>query len=335
MCELLAEGARQSGRQQAWLLDPGIFRDDAKSNFPAKPAFQHVLCMIIKTIGILANAGKEAALGAARIADTYLRERGITTLLPHHIARTFGAEDRGVSEAEAGSADVVIVLGGDGTILAASRECAPNGTPILPVHLGRFGFLTEVAPELFTEALDRLLAGDYKIEERMMIAGVSEQEQSGESTSVYALNEIAVAHGPLSRVLHLRLLVNGRYVTTYAADGIIIATPTGSTAYSLSAGGPLVHPDLQTLLVTPICPHTLTARTLLVPPDHEVSVMVERDPEDTVRVTVDGQLGFPLQPGDKIKVRRSPYPARLITVGGADFYDKLQTKLRWGERVIY
>lgn len=292
--------------------------------------------MIIKTIGILANAGKEAAISVARSADTYLRDRGIATLLPHHIARILGADERGVTEAEVSLADVVLVLGGDGTILAASRECAPKATPILPVHLGRFGFLTEVAPDFFTEALDRLLAGDYKIEERMMISGVSEQtHQNGESTSVYALNEIAVAHGPLSRVLHLRLLINDRYVTTYAADGIIIATPTGSTAYSLSAGGPLVHPDLQTLLVTPICPHTLTARTLLVPPDHEVSIMVERDPEDTVRVTVDGQLGFPLQPGDQIKVRRSPFPARLISVGGADFYDKLQTKLRWGERVIY
>lgn len=292
--------------------------------------------MRIKTIGILANPGKEPAIAVAQTADTYLREHGVDVLLPYHLAESFGAPERGLAEPAVASADAVLVMGGDGTILAASRECAPKMTPILPVHLGRFGFLTEVAPEDLIAALDGLLEDRYTIEERMMLSGVSKRaSETADSTSVYALNEIAIANGPLSRVLHLRLLINGRYVTSYAADGIIVATPTGSTAYSLSAGGPLVHPVLQTLLVTPICPHTLTARTLLVPADHEVTIMVERDPEDTVRVTVDGQLGFPLRAGDQITVRRSPTPARLISVGGADFYDKLQTKLRWGERVVY
>ena len=120
-------------------------------------------------------------------------------------------------------------------------------------------------------------------------------------------------------------------MTTYAADGIIVATPTGSTAYSLSAGGPLVHPRLQTLIVTPICPHTLTARALLIPSEAEVMIFVERDPQDIVRVTVDGQLGFPLQAEDEIYVRRAPHQALFLSVGGADFYDKLQSKLHWGE----
>ena len=146
-----------------------------------------------------------------------------------------------------------------------------------------------------------------------------------------ALNEVVAANGPLSRVLHLRTSIDGKYVTTYAADGIIVATPTGSTAYSLSAGGPLVHPDLQTLLVVPICPHALTARALLIPPESQVTVVVERDPHDTVRVTIDGQLGFPLQTGDEIHIRRAPCHARFLSVGGADFYDKLQNKLHWGE----
>ena len=292
--------------------------------------------MTINSIGILANSGKEASVGVSRVADEYLRQNGVNVLLPHHLADSFGSPERGLPESDVANADLVLVLGGDGTILATSRECAPKGTPILPVHLGRFGFLTEVAPENLIPALDNLLTGHYTIEERMMITGSANQSNpGGDAANVYALNEIAVANGPLSRVLHLRLLINGRYVTTYAADGIIIATPTGSTAYSLSAGGPLVHPSLQTLLVVPICPHTLTARALLVPPDHEVTVMVERDPEDTVRVTVDGQLGFPLRHGDQINVRCSPYPARLISVGGANFYDKLQTKLRWGEPVVY
>ena len=207
---------------------------------------------------------------------------------------------------------------------------------MLPVHLGRFGFLTEVAPKELALALDDLLEGRYRIEERMMLWGEAIHEgQANDQASFLALNDIVIANGPLSRVLHLRMLVDGKYVTTYAADGVIVATPTGSTAYSLSAGGPLVHPSLQTLLVTPICPHTLTARALLIPPDSDVTVVVDRDPQDVVRVTVDGQLGFPLKPGDRIRIRRAEHSARLLTVGGADFYDKLQNKLRWGEGPVY
>ncbi|MDQ2688286.1 MAG: NAD(+)/NADH kinase [Armatimonadota bacterium] len=291
----------------------------------------------MQTIGIMANAGKEAALEAARAAAQHLRGRGVAVPLPHPVAEALGVPEQGLSDEEvADRADAVLVLGGDGTILATSRLCAPRGTPMLPVHLGRFGFLTEVAPPDLTAALDSLLEGRYHVEERMMLWGETIHEnQDQDQASFLALNDIAVANGPLSRVLHLRVLVDGQHVTTLAADGVIVATPTGSTAYSLSAGGPLVHPRLQTLLVTPICPHTLTARALLIPPDSEVTVIVERDPHDTVRVTVDGQLGFPLMPCDQIRVRRAPHPACLVTVGGADFYDKLQSKLRWGEGVVY
>lgn len=292
--------------------------------------------MTFKTIGIMANATKEAAIEVAGVADVYLRERGVNVLLQHHVAAELKVPERGVSDDAVTDADAVLVLGGDGTILANSRECAPKGTAMLPVHLGRFGFLTEVAPDALRAALDKLLEGDYTIEERMMLSGVASRgEDGGEQAVVAALNDIVVANGPLSRVLRLRMMVNGKYVTTYAADGLILSTPTGSTAYSLSAGGPLVNPSLKVLLVTPICPHTLTSRALIIPADDTVTIVVERDPDDIVRVTVDGQLGFALQPGDQIDVRRSPNPARIISVGGPDFYDKLQTKLRWGERVVY
>jgi NAD+ kinase len=292
--------------------------------------------MFMRTIGIMANAGKDAALDVARAADEYLRARGVSVFVQHHVADYIGDSQRGLSDSHVTDADAVLVMGGDGTILATSRECASKGTPMLPIHLGRFGFLTEVAPDDLNMALDALLDGGFTVDERMMLhceslRGSDEEDQA----SAFALNDVVIANGPLSRVLHLRMSVNGKYVTTYAADGIIIATPTGSTAYSLSAGGPLVHPSMQTILVTPICPHTLTARALLVPEDAEITIVVERDPQDMVRVTVDGQVGFPLLTGDEIKVRRSPYPARLLNVGGADFYDKLQSKLRWGERMVY
>lgn len=291
--------------------------------------------MTFKTIGIMANVTKETAIEVARTAYSHLRSRGVKVLLQHHVADAIRSTERGVSDADVTDADAVLVLGGDGTILATSRECAPKNTPMLAVHLGRFGFLTEVAPDNLKRALDELLSGNYVIEERMMLRGVASRAAGGEQSTVFALNDIVVANGPLSRVLHLRMLVNEKYVTTYAADGLILSTPTGSTAYSLSAGGPLVYPSLQVLLVTPICPHTLTSRALIIPAEDAIAVVVDRDPEDIVRVTVDGQLGFALQPGDEIRVGRASNPAKFISVGGADFYDKLQTKLRWGERLVY
>lgn len=284
----------------------------------------------MKTLGIMANAGKPAALEVAAQADAYLRERGIAVRLQRRVADELGIPERGLSDEGVADSKAVLVLGGDGTILATARTCAPHGTPMLPVHVGHFGFLTAVAPEALGDALDCLLSGDYIEETRMMLS--CETRRGGAlQDSGLALNEVVAANGPLSRVLHLRTFIDGKYVTTYAADGIIVATPTGSTAYSLSAGGPLVHPDLQTLLVVPICPHTLTARALLVPPEAEVMVVIERDPHDMVRVTIDGQLGFPLQAEDEIHIRRAPHQAKFLSVGGANFYDKLQSKLRWGE----
>lgn len=284
----------------------------------------------MQTVGIMANADKAAALQVARIACAHLRARGIAARVQPRVAEALGEGQDGLSDAEVVEADAVLVLGGDGTILATSRLCAPRGTPMLPVHLGRFGFLTEVSPGEVQPALDDLLEGRYHVEERMMLWGEIRRGGARQDSGV-GLNEIVVANGPLSRVLHLRMSIDGRYVTTYAADGIIVATPTGSTAYSLSAGGPLVHPRLQTLLVTPICAHTLTARALLIPAEAEVTITIERDPHDSVRVTIDGQRGFPLQVEDEIHIRRAPYCAKILTVGGADFYDKLQSKLRWGE----
>ncbi len=284
----------------------------------------------LRTIGVMANAGKPAALEVAAAADGYLRSRGAIVRLQSRVADALGLPERGEPDEAVADADAVLVLGGDGTILATARLCAPHGTPMLPVHVGRFGFLTAVAPSDLLPALDALLEGRFTEEERMMLW--CETRRAGLlQDSGLSLNEIVVANGPLSRVLHLRTSIDGKYVTTYAADGIIVATPTGSTAYSLSAGGPLVHPRLQALLVTPICPHTLTSRALLVPPESEVMVFVERDPQDIVRVTVDGQLGFPLQAEDEIHIRRAPHSARFLSVGGADFYDKLQNKLHWGE----
>ena len=210
----------------------------------------------MQTIGIMANSGKPAALGVAGEADQYLRARGVAVRLQTRVADALGLPGRGLPDDGVAESDAVLVLGGDGTILATARLCAPLGTPMLPVHVGRFGFLTAVAPDALSGALDRLLAEEYTCEARMMLWCETRRGGALQDAGL-ALNEVVVANGPLSRVLHLRMSIDDKYVTTYAADGIIVATPTGSTAYSLSAGGPLVHPRLQTLLLTPICPHTL------------------------------------------------------------------------------
>jgi NAD+ kinase len=183
------------------------------------------------------------------------------------------------------------------------------------------------------QAMEHILTGNYRIEERFMLEAsiLHGDEIIGED---FALNELVLGYATLARVLYLSMSINGCYVTTYAADGIILATPTGSTAYSLSAGGPLVHPELNVTLITPICPHTLTTRALIVPDDHEIQVAVERNDGQQVRVTVDGQRILPMDFDDILRVRKAPFRARIVThVGGASFYEKLQTKLRWGERM--
>ncbi len=290
----------------------------------------------IKRIGIVANLGKPAAIEVAHAAISALEGRA-ELFIQQTLAERLEIEDYISDDSEVITADAVLVFGGDGTVLATSRLCGPYGTPMLGINLGRFGFLNEVGPEMIVPVIEHLLHGRYEIEERFMLeAQIMRDGQPAEAD--VALNELVIGHGNLARVLHLTMSINGNYVTTYAADGIIVATPTGSTAYSLSAGGPLVHPSLSVILITPVCPHTLTTRALIIPDTHEVDVTVQPDrmDGDGIRVTVDGQRSLPMGIDDVLHLRKAAFPARLIThVGGATFYDKLQTKLRWGERVTY
>jgi NAD+ kinase len=289
----------------------------------------------IRRVGIIVNEQKQAALPAVRAAVRLLEKRVDEISLPRSIAAKLELEKFAADEAVIISSDAVLAFGGDGTVLATSRLCAPLGTPMLGINLGRFGFLNDVAPEAIESSLATVLDGNYTIEERLMLRA----DIFRDTISCYnaiALNEVVISHGSFLRVLQLSMSINNKYLTTYAADGIIISSPTGSTAYSLSAGGPLVHPSMNVLLVTPICAHTLTTRALVIPGDHEVSVIVENSEDDGTRVTLDGQLVLPTIMGDIISVRRTPFTAKLIVPNdGVMFYDKLQSKLRWGERVAY
>lgn len=289
----------------------------------------------VRRVGVIANSDKPAALDYAKEAVRYLADKVDQIVLQHAVAAHTGHREFAADDHDVCSTDVVLVFGGDGTILRASRLCAPAGAPMLGVNLGRFGFLNEIAPEHLCPSLDRLIAGDFDVSERLTLECIIQRGDQVIGKDI-ALNEIVVAHGRLARVLQLSIALNNKFLTSYAADGIIVATPTGSTAYSLSAGGPLVHPSIQTMLLTPICPHTLTSRALLVPESHEIAVSVDRSDGDVIQVTIDGQRGLAMDPHDLVIVRRSTTPARLVThIGGDSFYEKLQSKLHWGESVAY
>ena len=248
------------------------------------------------------------------------------------LAETLSLPALGADDVELAASQLLIALGGDGTLLAAARVAAPHATPILGVHVGgpaSFGFLTETRPAQACQAVAEVLAGRYRIEERMM---VSAEVMRGESRAgrYHGLNDLVIRGQ--ARMLKLRIEVGGTYIATYAADGIIVATPTGSTAYNLAAGGPLVHPSVDSILLTPICPHTLNVRSLLVGVQDCIDVRLESGERDVVLLTVDGQVSLPLELHDRVGFRKSELRARFISLDGSNFYQKVQTRLRLGER---
>ena len=287
--------------------------------------------MHMKSVAIILNPEKSEAVKLAGLVIPWLHERGVTVIAEHDAATAMSSPSLSRDEEQLGKADFALVMGGDGTLLRASRIMAPAGVPMLAVRFGKFGFIMDTEPADVFDALERVLAGEYQINERMMISATV--LRAGEHTHTEpALNDIVIAKGPLARMLRLGTHVSGQYISTYAADGLIVATPTGSTAYSLSAGGPLVTPELKTIIITPICPHTLNARSLIISSKETVEIEVESDLGDVVMLTVDGQIGMPLEHGDRVSIHESKSRACLISTGGPTFYSKLQTRLRWGDR---
>jgi NAD+ kinase len=287
------------------------------------------------TVGLLINESKPRALEDAERLAHALTERGVSVRACAVLGDRVAAEFRCSDEAEIAGADFVVVFGGDGTLLSAARLLAPHGTPMLGVHLGTFGFIAETLPgDGLFPAVERVLDGDFRVDERLMLACTVRRAADGrEEATPFGMNDVVVASGA-TRMVQVRTEVGGDVVATYAADGVIVASPTGSTGYSLSAGGPLVHPSAPVLLITPISPHTLNARTLIVPDTETVLLAPDSgDARDVVVATVDGQIKVPLAPGDTVCVRRAAHPARLISVGGPNFYHKLRARWRYGERL--
>lgn len=285
----------------------------------------------MKKAAIILNTEKDRAINLALELIKWSELHDIVIMLESDAANMLEMPELAVDYAALGSADFAVVLGGDGTLLRASRIFAPVDIPMLPIRFGRFGFLTDIEPDDAVQAMDDYIGGRFHMHERMMLRITVHRNGSLVNTSD-ALNEAVVTKGPISRMLRLCTYVSGKYIATYDADGLIVATPNGSTAYSLSAGGPLVAPDLQVLIITPICPHTLNVRPLIVSSKQKVDVVVESGAWDDMMLTVDGQLGVPLEPGDTVSIEKSEYVTKLISVNDITFYDKLQTRLRWGDR---
>jgi NAD+ kinase len=260
---------------------------------------------------------------------TWLRERQITVLLDTTSAVML-SEQGGIQKTQlADKADVLLVLGGDGTILNAARLAAERSIPILGVNMGGLGFLTEVRLDNLYESLERVFANDYVLDERLMLQ--AHVHRHGETVARgIVLNDIVISKGTLARMIELKIAIQGQFVTNLRADGLIVGTPTGSTAYSLSAGGPIINPAVQSLILTPISPHTLTHRPLIVPLDAEIEVTLTSK-DDGAMATLDGQVGIAMTQGDTAVIQASGHRTKLIRFPESHYYEVLREKLKWGD----
>lgn len=223
--------------------------------------------------------------------------------------------------------DAVFVLGGDGTFLSAVRWIDNQDVPILGVKFGELGFLAEISEELIFQVAERIISGRFLTRLRMRL-DVTVFRKDTEAIQQTVFNDVVVTKGALARLASIWTSINGKYLTTYKADGLIISTPTGSTAYSLAAGGPIVHPDVPGILLSPICPFTLTIRPLIVPDTVAIEIRLEKKARD-IMVTFDGQAGLELSEDDRLVIRKSRHPVRMIAVPDQDYFDLVKTKLRW------
>jgi NAD+ kinase len=283
--------------------------------------------LVLKKFGLVVNLNKKEVGQLVRQITQWLEDRGCEVMIKEDTAQILDLSRLGVSQEQLfGQAECVVVFGGDGTMLWTARKVAKSGTPIIGINMGHLGFLTEIdIPEALAD-LGKILDGHYFVEERMMLEASVYREGKIVESSV-GLNEAVISKGAIARLIHLEAYVNDKLVNKYHADGLIIASPTGSTAYSLSAGGPLVMPDHDLILLTPICPHTLWSRPIVIAPDSIIKVVIIAD-GGAVTLTMDGQYVFRLRQYDEIIIRRASRKAKFIRILGRNFFEVLRNKLR-------
>jgi NAD+ kinase len=280
----------------------------------------------IEKVVVVGKRQRPQALPVVRQVARLVRKHGLKVAFDPHTARALGRKP--ASRAGMPSGDLYVVIGGDGTLLSVARATTARPRPILGVNLGGLGFLSEIGPEEVEPALDEVLRGRFAIERRMALE-VTLMRGRRYAPLHRVLNDVVINKSALARIVNLELTIDGEFVTVYRADGLIVSTPTGSTAYSLSAGGPIIHPGMTALIIAPICPHTLTMRPLVVSESATVDVTL-RSNDSEVYLTLDGQVGHPLRGGDRVRVRRSRQPVFMVRAGRTNYYEVLRRKLRWG-----
>ncbi len=287
---------------------------------------------MIRTVGIISRPRREDIARVVPPLMEWLRAHGAEVLCDSETGECIGAlagQTRKRGELS-GQSDLLIVLGGDGTLLSAARQAADRKVPILAVNLGGMGFLTTVSQDEIYLILEEIFSNKHRVSERVMLEAEIVRGGSVIRRQI-ALNDAVINKAALARIMDLELRIDGEYVTTYKADGLILSTPTGSTAYSLAAGGPIVYPNVAAFVVTPICPHTLTNRPLVIPDSARIEIDFQAE-DDAVFLTLDGQVGIELARGDHIVVRKAPEKLRLVRPAKKTYFQILRNKLKWGER---
>lgn len=286
--------------------------------------------MKLRTVGIISKPKKEDVCTVAPGLIDWLRRHKLEVICDNETAKCLDQTGGVGREKIPPQVDLIIVLGGDGTLLAAARHVQEHDVPLLAVNLGSLGFLTEVTLDEIYTALETILAGKPEVDSRRLLD--AQVCRHGQVIARYrALNDVVLHKAALARIVDFDVSIDSSFVSRIRADGLILSTPTGSTAYSLSAGGPIVLPSVDAMVITPIAPHMLTNRPLLIPGESQVEVQVH-NPGEAVYVTVDGQVGEELQTGDRVRARKSDRFIRLIVSPHRDYFKVLRSKLRWGER---
>ncbi len=278
--------------------------------------------------GLIANMKREGAQESIDTFVTWARESGNELVLSTELANTAGESLTYAARNQiAHDVDILVSMGGDGTFLATAREVGAVGTPLLGINLGSLGFLTQLRPKQLTCALDAIVAGEYDIEERMLLE--TRIEGKPRLDNPYALNDVVVDHGPVARIIDINLSVNGEELVTYKADGLILATPTGSTAYSLASGGPIVQPKMEAIIATPISSFSLSTRPIIFSANDVLELNIHSE-HGVAGLTLDGQVMAPLIDTDKVVVTKAPFLLRTIVFPENTFYKVLKRKLYWG-----
>lgn len=283
----------------------------------------------MKTIAIYPNINKDESAQVMERIRSYFADKQdmVRIVMSRSVAEMFNCPEYGIDDLDNEPIDLGLSIGGDGTLLGVCRKLYTRKIPACGINIGRVGFLTDIELTELESRLDNLLNGEYQVVERTVISG-SVLSQGNRRMLGHAINDVVIGKGGLSRMLSLSMRIDDTMINDYKADGVIVSTATGSTAYSLSAGGPIVNPSVPALLITPICPHTLDARPMIIPDDEEVQIYIAAVHQD-IQMTFDGQESFQLLPGDVVYIRKGKNPARIIKFGDKNYYDTLKSKL-WG-----